>query len=467
MMFILSSPSGAGKTTLTKKIAEENSNFKISISHTTRTPRPNEENGKDYYFVSNEKFNDLIKKESFFEHAKIFENLYGTLKKPVIIFINEGKDVLFDIDWQGTEQIKKKNLNYKLISFFILPPSKTELFNRSIGETTDIVNKELELNYRNTTKKIEKLVAFKEKLSDNISAISKANNAINSAKSHLNNAKNILNNILGSSSESDRDSAATSFDGQLSDINTKVNNANQNIGFRNINLIGQTTGPEWKTDDIYLPSSEKGNSIMEVKGTFLGVDFLIIDSDGFHWRLDKFDKTFYQYTTDGMIKRTGQSIPTEGLLIENHDPISGSITYGGSASLSGTLIRGGLEILTSEYYNNFADDASVKSAISDIDEALNQINVKGSHITNNAALLEGRINIIDSKISTLKSEKKQIISEEVDSSNAISKAADTKLRLAVLNIDLLSQASNGLIENMLSLSKGPQKVGGLFGLMGY
>ena len=137
MMFILSSPSGAGKTTLTKKIAEENSNFKISISHTTRTPRPNEENGKDYYFVSNEEFNDLIKKESFFEHAKIFENLYGTLKKPVIKFINEGKDVLFDIDWQGTQQIKK-NKNLNLVTFFILPPNldvlKKRLLNRHEGQ---------------------------------------------------------------------------------------------------------------------------------------------------------------------------------------------------------------------------------------------------------------------------------------------------------------------------------------------
>ena len=137
MMFILSSPSGAGKTTLTKKIAEENSNFKISISHTTRTPRPNEENGKDYYFVSNEEFNDLIKKDNFFEHAKIFENLYGTLKKPVIKFINEGKDVLFDIDWQGTQQIKK-NKNLNLVTFFILPPNldvlKKRLLNRHEGQ---------------------------------------------------------------------------------------------------------------------------------------------------------------------------------------------------------------------------------------------------------------------------------------------------------------------------------------------
>jgi len=133
MMFVLSSPSGVGKTTLTKKIAINNSNFIISISHTTRKPRPNEINGKDYYFVSKDEFQSLIKKNSFFENAKIFDNYYGTLKEPVTKSLSKGKDVLFDIDWQGTQQLKKiKNL--ALITFFILPPNiatlKERLFNR-------------------------------------------------------------------------------------------------------------------------------------------------------------------------------------------------------------------------------------------------------------------------------------------------------------------------------------------------
>ena len=97
MLFVLSSPSGAGKTTLTKKIAEDNKNFIISISHTTRKPRPNEIDGKDYYFVDDKKFDDLIKNKSFFEYANIFDNRYGTLKQPVLDYINSGKDVLFDI----------------------------------------------------------------------------------------------------------------------------------------------------------------------------------------------------------------------------------------------------------------------------------------------------------------------------------------------------------------------------------
>ena len=129
IVVVLSSPSGAGKTTLVKKIAKEN-NFKISISHTTRKPRTNEVNGKDYFFVSEEEFKNLISKNEFLEHAKVFENRYGSLRISVIETLNKGDNVIFDIDWQGTEQIKNQKLNYKLITFFILPPSKTELFNR-------------------------------------------------------------------------------------------------------------------------------------------------------------------------------------------------------------------------------------------------------------------------------------------------------------------------------------------------
>ena len=128
-MFVMSSPSGAGKTTLTKKIAENNSNFKISISYTTRRPRPNEVDGKDYHFVDKKKFDLLIKNNDFFEYAKIFDNYYGTLKAPVLKLLSQKKDVLFDIDWQGTQQLKNiKNL--ALVTFFILPPNMRTLKNR-------------------------------------------------------------------------------------------------------------------------------------------------------------------------------------------------------------------------------------------------------------------------------------------------------------------------------------------------
>ena len=136
-MFVLSSPSGAGKTTLTKKLAENHPNFKISISHTTRKPRPNEVNGKDYHFIDKKNFDLLIKNKDFFEYAKIFDNYYGTLKTPVLKFLSQEKDVLFDIDWQGIQQLKNiKDL--EIVTFFILPPNiktlKQRLLNRHQGQ---------------------------------------------------------------------------------------------------------------------------------------------------------------------------------------------------------------------------------------------------------------------------------------------------------------------------------------------
>ncbi len=132
VIVILSSPSGAGKTTLVKKISETN-NYIISISHTTRTPRANEINGRDYYFVSKGEFEKLKNEDEFLEHAEVFKNLYGSSKGNVIKNLQEGKSVIFDIDWQGADQIKKKKLNYKIISFFILPPSREVLFQRLLN----------------------------------------------------------------------------------------------------------------------------------------------------------------------------------------------------------------------------------------------------------------------------------------------------------------------------------------------
>jgi guanylate kinase len=129
IMVILSSPSGAGKTTLVNLLSK-NKDFKISISHTTRKPRLNEIQNKNYYFVDDEKFENLIKNEEFLEYAKVFNHLYGTTRTPVIEKLEKGENVIFDIDWQGADQIKNKKLNYKLITFFVLPPSKLALFDR-------------------------------------------------------------------------------------------------------------------------------------------------------------------------------------------------------------------------------------------------------------------------------------------------------------------------------------------------
>ena len=144
IMVILSSPSGVGKTTITKKIQQKYQSFKISVSHTTRLPRSNEVDGVDYHFVSNEKFEKLIKEKKFYEYAKIFENYYGTLKKNVDDTIKTN-DLLFDIDWQGTKQLSKfKNL--KIIKIYLITSNKNELKNRLIKRNQNS-NEEIEKRF--------------------------------------------------------------------------------------------------------------------------------------------------------------------------------------------------------------------------------------------------------------------------------------------------------------------------------
>ena len=135
IMVILSSPSGAGKTTITKKIQQKYQSFKISVSHTTRKPRPNEIDGVDYHFVSHDEFKRFIKEDKFYEYAKIFDNYYGTLKESVDQTI-KNNDIIFDIDWQGTQQLSKfKNL--KLIKIYLIPPNKEILKQRLIKRNQD------------------------------------------------------------------------------------------------------------------------------------------------------------------------------------------------------------------------------------------------------------------------------------------------------------------------------------------
>ena len=190
MMFVLSSPSGAGKTTLTKKIAKNNQNFSISISHTTRQPRPNEVNGKDYHFVNQDEFNLLIKDSSFFEYAKIFNNYYGTSKDSVLKFSSEGKDVLFDIDWQGTQQLKAvKGLS--LVTFFILPPNikvlKDRLLNRHKGQEKTIEQRMKKFNEEISHWKEYNYVVINDDLEDCYNNIL---NIINSEKKGINQKQN-------------------------------------------------------------------------------------------------------------------------------------------------------------------------------------------------------------------------------------------------------------------------------------
>ena len=151
-IIILSSPSGAGKTTLVKKLSNLKK-YNISISYTTRTPRSNEVNGKDYYFVSKDDFQKLIDQNQLLEHAIVFNNYYGSSKNKVFKLLDQGKNVIFDIDWQGAEQIKNINKKYNLISFFILPPSKKALINRlSEREKNDKIIDERMKNFSSDVK---------------------------------------------------------------------------------------------------------------------------------------------------------------------------------------------------------------------------------------------------------------------------------------------------------------------------
>ncbi|OUW74232.1 MAG: guanylate kinase [Pelagibacteraceae bacterium TMED216] len=136
VLLILSSPSGAGKTSLSKKIQKEIKNFEISISHTTRKPRKDEINGKDYHFISKDDFSKKIKNNDFYEYAKIYDNYYGTSKDSVNTLLKQNKNIIFDIDWQGTQQLVKFS-NLKFLKIFLLPPNKSELEKRLISRNKD------------------------------------------------------------------------------------------------------------------------------------------------------------------------------------------------------------------------------------------------------------------------------------------------------------------------------------------
>ena len=157
LLIILSSPSGVGKTTLTKKIQQKYQSFKISVSHTTRTPRSNEVDGVDYHFISNKKFEELVQKKKFYEYAKIFDNYYGTLKDSVDQAIKKN-DIIFDIDWQGTQQLSRfKNL--KLIKIFLIPSDKSELKKRLIKRNQN-TSEEIEKRFNSFDKNIKNWIDY-------------------------------------------------------------------------------------------------------------------------------------------------------------------------------------------------------------------------------------------------------------------------------------------------------------------
>ena len=157
IMVVLSSPSGVGKTTLTKKIQQKYQTFKISVSHTTRTPRSNEVDGVDYHFTSHKKFEELIKDDKFYEYAKIFDNYYGTLKETVDTNIIKN-DLIFDIDWQGTKQLSKYK-NLKLIKIFLIAHKKEELKNRLLKRNQNTLQ-EIEKRFKSFDEDIKHWVDY-------------------------------------------------------------------------------------------------------------------------------------------------------------------------------------------------------------------------------------------------------------------------------------------------------------------
>ncbi|WP_303794379.1 guanylate kinase [Sandarakinorhabdus limnophila] len=136
-MFVLSSPSGAGKTTMSRALMAEDSGITMSVSATTRSPRPGEVDGVDYYFVSHEQFQSMVEENALLEWATVFGNRYGTPRAPVESALADGRDVLFDIDWQGTQQLQQTDAASDLVRVFILPPHLEELERRLKNRNTD------------------------------------------------------------------------------------------------------------------------------------------------------------------------------------------------------------------------------------------------------------------------------------------------------------------------------------------
>ena len=157
IMVVLSSPSGVGKTTLTKKIQQKYETFKISVSHTTRSPRSNEVNGVDYHFTTKKNFKELVEQRKFYEYAKIFDNYYGTLKESVDTLI-KSNDIIFDIDWQGNQQLSKfKNL--KLIKIFLIAKNKDELKKRLIKRNQN-TSEEIEKRFNSFDQDVKKWIDY-------------------------------------------------------------------------------------------------------------------------------------------------------------------------------------------------------------------------------------------------------------------------------------------------------------------
>jgi hypothetical protein len=320
-------------------------------------------------------------------------------------------------------------------------------------------------DFREINQKKAKLMRFKARVIDNVAAATKAKSAVDWTRRILGEMKTELQTLLGSSDAAARSAAAASFNAQLADINARVDGANQLIGGRTVNLVGGTSGPGFKTDDIHSPVSERGGYVM-IEGAYIGTRFNIEDADGFLWRYDDDADAYVQFKSDGTGERTGNTVSAVDLTIASYDHDTGAVEFGGSGSLSGTVVQGGIGVLTSNFYGEFANDAALQQAIDDIDAAVNTVNSRGYPITADATLIDANVQLINEKVRQLDDEKRRITREELDETAAVSRAANLKLRLAINNINIMSQMNSGLIENMLQLTAGPSRGPGVFGILG-
>ena len=318
-----------------------------------------------------------------------------------------------------------------------------------------------------TRQKIARLQNFKNRISENVSAATKAKNASSFIELHLDSMKAKLQTQLGSNSPEERVTLSTEFNELLEKINSRANGANQLIQSRLINLIGNTTGPEWKTQDLYTSTNQTGG-FTKIEGSYLGSQFEIIDQDGFAWRLDANQRLYSQHLNDGTGSPTGKHVSAIDLNISSFNSSTGEVSLtNGTETLNGILNRGGLEVLTSEFYNNFTDDISIQNAINDIDKAITYFDSNSTRFKANTSLLQGNNNLINEKINLLEKNVSTIISKEISENAARDKAANLKFNLAINNINIISQNSQGLIQNMLSGAQGPGPAIGVFGLLGF
>ena len=310
------------------------------------------------------------------------------------------------------------------------------------------------------------LMAFKAKIADNLSAVSKAKGAIEWVENTLDDMLLDLQEILGSGDAEARAAAAAAFDEDLGLINSKVDNANQKIGYQDVNLVGNTTPPDFGVDNLYIRTSAKGGSAF-VEGVNLGARFNVEDAEGDLWRYDESTESYIEYSADGTGTPSGASVAADGLTIDSYDADTGAVVFGGTGSLQGTVVRGGIEVLGSEFYSGFADDAAVQRAIDDVTAAIDYVASNGSSIKANATVLQVSNRLIQDRISQLSSEISDITKEEVDATAAEAKAARLKVSLAVNNINLTMQHSTGIIQNLMALTEGQGSAVGVFGLLGY